>query len=84
MAKAEPLQHVPVFVGSTFQDLQPYRDAVRGALYDPALRKAAIDKMKDELEQLAGDCPDLTNKIADLQSQLDGWSRQSLEDDVPM
>lgn len=33
MAKAKQLQHVPIFVGSTFIDLQPYRDAVRDALH---------------------------------------------------
>ncbi len=33
MAKVEPLEHVPVFVGSTFEDLQPYRNAVRDALH---------------------------------------------------
>ena len=29
----EPKQHVPVFVGSTFEDLKDYRTAVREALH---------------------------------------------------
>jgi hypothetical protein len=58
-------------------------DAVRRAAYDQPLRQAAVAAMKDELELLAGDIPDLTGKIADLQSRLDEWTRQRVDDDVP-
>lgn len=58
-------------------------DAVRRAAYDQPLRHAAAAAMKDELELLAGDLPDLTGKIADLQSRLDEWTRQRIDDDVP-
>ncbi len=33
MAKVQPKQHVPIFVGSTFYDLKSYRQAVREALH---------------------------------------------------
>ena len=33
MAKTEPKQHVPIFVGSTFEDLKDHRKAVRDALH---------------------------------------------------
>ncbi len=58
-------------------------DAVRSAAYDQPLRHAAAAAMKDELELLAGDFPELTGKIADMQSRLDEWTRQRVDDDVP-
>ena len=33
MAKTQQEQHVPIFVGSIFEDMQPYTKSVRNALH---------------------------------------------------
>ena len=53
-------------------------DALRAAAWDTQLRAFAVEQMTDELERLAGSHPDLTSKAADLESQLDSWSRQAV------
>ena len=58
-------------------------DSLSPAAHDSAERRSASAALSVELEKLATNWPDLTSKIADMQSQLDEWSRQAVDDELP-
>jgi hypothetical protein len=60
-------------------------DALRRCSAAALERQEAAEALKNELERVAEQFPDLVSKSADLQSQIDQWARQlSLDGELPI
>jgi hypothetical protein len=59
-------------------------ESCRNAAFDPPMLQTAKSQLVEVLEQIAAEHTALTPKIADFQSLLDQWARQSSDDmDIP-